>query len=406
VASWVWWRKPSYRPILLDRRMSKFEPATEGVADHYRSAPLPLSAVLVAAGVRVAVLSLARRFLGWKRYAGDTKAICRAVIDDCWTGAFFSGSAGHFRQFWTRDLAMCTPALCRLGYRQRVVDSWAWAMPLFERAGQVTTTIFARRYPRDVYSFACDSLPMLLFGLRSSGATDLIVRHQKFLAAQVDLYVERILDPETGLVKRGTYFSAPRDCMTGSSTVFANTMLALLERLLDEQDVLPNRLRGLHLPSRIRETFWRGEYFRDALDRDLPSGDANVWPFFYGVIADPEMKRSALLSLDRLGFTKPIPLRYFQRRLAQSELLVPRIFAPNYQGDTSWMQMAPVYVGLLRDVDDELFLAHRQALTATVERDRNYLELYDVHGRPYGGRASLYFADQGMLWAALLLDIL
>jgi hypothetical protein len=386
--------------------MSKFEQAKAGAAERYRSAPLPLSAVLVAAGVRVAVLSLVRRLLGWKRYPGGAPAICRAVIDDCWTGAFFSGSAGHFRQFWTRDLAMCTSALCRLGYQQRVVDSWAWALPLFERAGQVTTTIFGRRYPRDVYSFACDSLPMLLFGLRSSGATDLMVRHRNFLAAQVDLYIERILDPETGLVKKATYFSAPRDCMTGSSTVFANTMLALLERLLDEQDVLPNRLRGLNLPSRIREIFWCGEYFRDALDRDLPSGDANVWPFFYGIIADPEMKRSALLSLDRLGFTKPIPLRYFQRRLPESELPVPRLFAPNYQGDTSWMQMAPVYVGLLRDVDSERFLAHRQALSAMVERDGNYLELYDVHGRPYRGRASLYFADQGMLWAALLLDIL
>jgi hypothetical protein len=232
----------------------------------------------------------------------------------------------------------------------------------------VTTTIFARRYPRDVYNFACDSLPMLLFGLHSAGATDLLARHRKFLAAQVDLYVERILDRETGLVKQATYFSAPRDCMTGSSTVFANTMLALLERLLDEQDVLPNRLRGLNLPQRLRETFWCGDYFRDALDRDLPSGDANVWPFFYGIMTDPEMKRTALVSLDRLGFTTPIPLRYFQRRLPQSELLIPRIFAPNYQGDTSWMQMAPVYVGLLRDVDSERFLAHRQALAATVER--------------------------------------
>jgi len=70
------------------------------------------------------------------------------------------------------------------------------------------------------------------------------------------------------------------------------------------------------------------------------------------------------------------------------------------------MQMAPVYARLLRDVDRELFLVHRQALVAAVERDGNYLELYDVHGRPYHGRASLYYADEGMLWAALLLDLL
>lgn len=368
--------------------------------------PLPLSPVLVAAGIRVGLLSLARRLWGWKRYPGTVEAICRAVVDDCWTGDFFSGSAGHFRQFWTRDLAMCTPALCRLGYGQRVRDSWSFALPLFERAGRVTTTIFARRYPRDVYNFACDSLPMLLFGLRSIGATDLIARHRAFLSREIDRYVGRILDAETGLVKKTRYFSAPRDCMTGSSTVFANTMLALLERLLDEQSTLPNPLRGLQVSRRIQETFWCGEYFKDALDRDLPSGDANLWPFFYEVIADAAMKRKALLSLDRLGFTQPIPLRYFQRRLPESELVIPRIFAPNYQGDTSWMQMAPVYVGLLRDIDSDRFHLHRGALTAVVERDGNFLELYDVAGRPYRGRASLYFADQGMLWAALLLDIL
>jgi hypothetical protein len=372
----------------------------------YVFAPLPFDPVLVAAGVRVGVLSLARRIFGWKRYPGSVEAICRAVIDDCWTGQFFAGSAGHFHQFWTRDLAMCSGALCRLGYGEKVLASWTWGLARFARARRITTTIFARRFARDVYSFACDSLPMLLYGLEQAGAQELVGRHRDFLSAEVHHYVEQVLDPASGLARDDRYFSAPRDCMTGRSTVFANTMLALLERLLGQQDTLPNPLRGLGIASRIRQTYWRGDYFQDALDRALPSGDANTWPFYFQVITDKDMQRRALATLQREGFTQPLPLRYFSRRLPQSELPIPRLFAPNYQGDTSWMQIGPVYLRLLRDTDPDGFRSQRRVVADFIERDRNFLELYTPAGRPYQGRASLYFADQGMLWAALFLELL
>jgi hypothetical protein len=367
---------------------------------------LPFDPVLIAAGVRVAALSLWRKVFGWKRYPGSVEAICRAVIDDCWTGQFFAGSAGHFHQFWTRDLAMCSGALCRLGYGEKVLASWTWGLSRFARSRQITTTIFARRFARDVYNFACDSLPMLLSGLEEAGAHDLVLRYRDFLGAEVRRYVEQVLDPESGLAHGDRYFSAPRDCMTGRSTVFTNTMLALLERLLGEQDILPNPLRGLRVAERIRDIYWRGDYFQDALDRELPSGDANTWPFHFHVITDKDMQRRALATLHSRGFTQPLPLRYFSERLPESELPIPRLFAPNYQGDTSWMQIGPVYLNLLREVDEDSFRLQRQTTANFIERDGNFLELYTPSCRPYQGRASLYFADEGMLWAALFLELL
>src|SRR4029079_11217040 len=109
-------------------------------ADPRKSAPMPFDPVLLAAGAGVGWRSLIRSMFGWKRYPGSVEAICRAALEDCWRGDFFAGSAGHFRQFWTRDLAMCTPALCRLGMRDRVVRSWAWGLDRFEKAGRITTT--------------------------------------------------------------------------------------------------------------------------------------------------------------------------------------------------------------------------------------------------------------------------
>lgn len=55
------------------------------------SAPLPVDPVLWAAGANVVARSWARRLFGWKRYPGSVEAICRAAIDDCWTGDFFAG---------------------------------------------------------------------------------------------------------------------------------------------------------------------------------------------------------------------------------------------------------------------------------------------------------------------------
>jgi hypothetical protein len=245
----------------------------------------------------------------------------------------------------------------------------------------------------------------LLYALRAADAPHLIDRHRGLLTREIDRYVRTMFDPETGLARASGYFSGPRDCMTGRSTVFANTMIALLIRLLDGDGRLPNPLAGHDLAARIVRQYWTGSYFRDSLDRDLPSGDANVWPFFFEVVTDRELARRALDTLEARGFTEPLPLRYFERRLPEAELPIPRFFTPNYQGDPSWTQLGPAYLHLLKALDRPKMEHHRAKAAALIQRDRNYLELYTTAGRPYRGRALLYYADQGMIWAAMFLDL-
>jgi hypothetical protein len=394
--------------LILDRSDSA-NPASRlslPPADPNVSAPLPFDPVLMAAGLKVAGKSLWRSLFGWKRYKGSVEAICQGVLDDCWTGEYFAGSAGHFSQFWTRDLAMCTPALCALGFRDRVVRSWAWGLERFERAGRVTTTIFAGRFPRDVYAYACDSLPFLLFGLEAADAGHLVQRHSALLAREVERYHQTVFDPALGLARTDGYFSGPRDCMTGRSTTFANTCIAVLGRLLDNQPAIPNPFRGIDIARSMIQEHWMGDYFRDSLCRDLPSGDANIWPFFFQVFTDEEMQRRAFATLEARGLTNPIPLRYFERRLAESELPIPRVFTPNYQGDPSWTQLAPVYLGLLKNVDRPRMEKHRAAMSALIERDGNYLEVYTTEGKPYRGLGRFYYCDEGMIWAAMFLALL
>ena len=202
------------------------------------------------------------------------------------------------------------------------------------------------------------------------------------------------------------YFSAPRDCMTGRSTVFTNTMLGLLLRELDAQPGLPRPLAGHDLATRIIEQHWTGQYFRDALDRDLPSGDANVWPFFVGLIDNRDLQRRAFATLEARGITRPVPLRYFERRLPDSELAVPRVFTPDYQGDTSWTQLGPIYLGLLRQLDRRGFVAHRDDMAALITRDAQLPRaLHDRRPALPRPRRPVR-RDEGMIWAALFLDLL
>jgi hypothetical protein len=100
-----------------------------------------------------------------------------------------------------------------------------------------------------------------------------------------------------------------------------------------------------------------------------------------------------------------VPLRYFERRLPEAELPVPRLFTPNYQGDPSWTQLGPAYLNLLAALDRPRMERERASMAALIERDRNYLELYTTDAKPYRGRAWLYYADQGMIWAAMFLDL-
>ena len=84
---------------------------------------------------------------------------------------------------------------------------------------------------------------------------------------------------------------------------------------------------------------------------------------------------------------------------------MPRVFTPNYQGDPSWMQLCPMYIAELRAIDPARARSLRDRVAGVIEVDGNYLELYERDLRPYTGRARLYHADEGMIWAALFLDL-
>lgn len=361
-----------------------------------------LAPSILPAYVSSAARMLRRRVLGPRRYAGDAVAICRAIVDACWTGDYLAASAGHFRQFWMRDLAFSAPSLIRLGQAQRVESSLAWALETWARRGRVTTTIFGARRPADVYSLGCDSLPLLLATLEVGGFEGLVDRHADWLRPEVERYAAAVVDARTGLVRSDRFFSGHRDTVHTPSSCYANTMLVVLDGVLRRTGWFASPLDD-SVGDRLVAAFWRADHFTERRDRDVLTGDANVFPFWTGAVPDNLGLDLALAVLQRAGLNRPLPLRYATRREAALEDPVQRLFVPDYQGTSVWTSLGGIYLALLARVDPPAARAGLAAYARLIERDGTLREVYTGELLPYRGRLGLFLADEGMLWASILL---
>ena len=368
-------------------------------------APPVLAEYAHNAGVR-----LRRQFRGHTRHTGDAASIVEACIERCWNGRTFTASPGHFDMFWTRDLSFSAPALVRQGYRDRVHASLAYALDTWtRRRSHITTTIHYFDRPGDVYEYGVDSLPLFLAALRAADATDLVERHADWLRDEVAHFAERVIDPATGLVRSDRKYSAHRDTVENRSNAFGNTMVALLAKTLAETDWLhspiEHHFRGDY-GSLLLEHFWAGDHFRDALDDETVSGEANVWPFFTGVITDPGIAAPALAYLDAEGFCDPLPLRYETVRRPEREVWLTRHVLPDYQGSTVWTSLGAMYLQVLRPIDPLLATYETNRYVELIERDGTYWEVLDQRGRNYVSPRWIMIGEESMLWSAIFLDVL
>ncbi len=350
---------------------------------------------------------LRRRLRGPRRFGGDAAAICRAIVDACWSGEVFTASVGHFRQAWTRDLGFAAASLVRIGERERLVASLAWLLDAFARGGRVTTTVFPGRRARDVWTYGVDSLPLLLHGLFVGGADELVARHAEWLGREVERFGRTVVDPGTGLVRDDRRFSTHRDTIRTRSNAYANAMLVLLDRILRSTGWFATPVPA-GAPERFVDRFWRGDRFVDRADGDEVTGDATVVPFFFGVVPDNLGLRAALRAAEAAGLADPLPLRYAARRDPATEDPVQGWFVPDYQGTAVWTSLGAMYLALLRRADPAAAAPLVAAYRQRIEGDGTVWEVFAEEAgalRPYRGRFGLFVADEGMLWAAIFAEL-
>jgi hypothetical protein len=365
---------------------------------------------IVAVYVHSVGIRLRRHVRGHTRHPGDASSIVRACIETCWNGRTFTASPGHFDMFWTRDLSFSAPSLIRLGHGQRVHDSLAYALGVWtRRRSHITTTIHYFDRPGDVFEYGVDSLPLFIAALRAADATDLVEHHRPWLQAEIDHFYEMAIDPATGLARSDRKFSAHRDTVVNRSNAYANTMVALLAKTIEETGWFASPFKR-HFDGEygrlLLEHFWVRDHFRDALGDDTVSGEANIWPFYSGVIGESEIVAPALSYLNANGFCDPYPLRYETSRRPEREVWLTRHLLPDYQGSTVWTSLGAMYLQVLRTVDPTLAATETGRYVEWIERDGTFWEVLDARGQNWVSPRWLNIGEESMLWSAIFLDAL
>jgi hypothetical protein len=210
-------------------------------------------------------------------------------------------------------------------------------------------------------------------------------------------------------VRADRTYSAHRDTVVNRSNVYGNTMVALLAKTIAETGWFESPFE-LHFEGDhgrlLRERLWAGDHFRDALGDDTVSGEANVWPFYAGVVTEPSMIASALAYLAANGFCDPYPLRYETARRPEREVWFTRHVLPDYQGSTVWTSLGAIYLQLLGAVDPAQAATEIARYAGWIERDGTYWEVLDARGRPWISPRRLFIGEESMLWSAIFLDVL
>ncbi len=339
---------------------------------------------------------------GYPRHEGDVKDICKAVVENCWNGAYFQTSAGHFNHFWMRDFAFCADALKRCGHKTRALQTMEWALEHFARHDRVTTHITRFGMPVDFPCMAVDSLALLARSLHILKAKGLVREYQDFLERKADEFARRIIDPAVNMVRKG-HFSSIKDHAVRLSSTYDNSMAAMLKGDLDALQI-KNPLRAFDIMARIRDELWNGRYFaEDMTKRFTVTGDANTFPFWCGVFTDKKMARSAIASIVREGLDRPFPLKY-TKTIPQNLIPFYDWISGGYERNNVWVHLGLCYMDVVRSVDKKLFKTYLDTYGTLIEKRGNLLEVFTPEGAPF--QSMSYAADHDMIWAAKMLDFL
>ncbi len=362
-----------------------------------------LSLIHIKEALRIFRRHLAVKRNGFRQYKGNVRQILKQCVDSSYSikKGFFQVSNGHFSEFYTRDFGWCTASLLKLGYKKQVISTLRYALSIFKKYNKVTVAISPDGRPFDFPCYAVDSLPYLIHSLTLANTPLLVNEYKSFLNSQISLFFTQVIDKKTGIVRKDKYFSSMKDHSVRYSSCYDNCMVAMLKDDISKLN-LNNPLNQYNYKKLIMDNFWTGSYFLDDLSgAKYVSGDSNIFPFLTGTIKDKSIMKKAFRAMEEHKLTEPFPLKYTAKK---TRLNFMRFLLPNYELDSIWMHMGPLYLMLLKSIDEKKFQHYLNKYLNQVAKYKNFFELYHPDGTPY--HAWCYSADESMLWAANVLVLL
>jgi hypothetical protein len=356
-------------------------------------------------GLRMFRRNINVRLKGMRRYDGNAEKICKQIIKDCWNGAYLQVSNGHFCEFYTRDFGFCCESLLKTGYKKEVESSLRYALDIFTKNKRVTVAISPNG---KVFNFpnyyAVDSLPYLIRSLRLNNNKSLIENNLFFLNERVNGFMNIVIDKDTGLVRKDKVFSSMKDHSKRSSSCYDNVMVAMLNNELKKIKIIDNPLKDYNFKKIIKENFWQDGYFLDDTSGEkYVAGDANVFPFWTGVFEETNMLKSAITAIQDNDLDKPFPIKYTSSSVKEPAHIGAEIFAKDYERDSIWLHMGPLYVKIVKKVDRKKAAEYTELYRRLIEKHKNFLEVFDKDGKPF--KSPFYYTDESMLWSSMFLDL-
>jgi hypothetical protein len=347
-------------------------------------------------GTRMIRNSLMLRAHGFYEYGGDARFICQQILDDCWNGVFFQTSTTNFPQFWTRDFGLSTKALAQHGYKEKVKKTLNYALNIFSKYNTITTTITPQNKPFNFPRPAVDSLPWFIHSLKFLNDKELINTYAKFIEIEVMKFYHQFIDKKTGLVK-SSHVSSLKDFAIRKSSCYDNCMTSMLSKDLTALK-FHHPLKDFDYRELLLNHFWKDTYFTDDItQQSYVAGDAQLFPFYTNTVKSKKMMRTAFSAIQENKLDFPFPLKYTTKD-APVKFIWQELFMRNYERDTIWLHIGPLYIKLLQRVDPKLAREHLKSMTWIIETYKNYPEALTSEGKPF--TAPFYHCDQGMLWCA------
>jgi hypothetical protein len=116
------------------------------------------------------------------------------------------------------------------------------------------------------------------------------------------------------------------------------------------------------------------------------------------------MLKTVIGSIKKAGLDRPWPLKYTNKKVKATHVFPFNIMLPDYETDSIWMHLGLCYLDIVRMYDQKLFKRYIDKYSALIEKNRNFLELFNPDGSVFIKR--LYVADESMLWAAKYLELI
>lgn len=337
------------------------------------------------------------------QFEGNAKEICEQVVDHLWDGNFYRTSLGHFDFYWMRDFGTVAQSLVKTGRKDNVIHTLHWALFHYRRAGTITTCIDGSGHTFNApASRSIDALPWLLHSIVVSDY-ELNGPEHAFLQKQLRKYIKNYLDPKTGDLK-SAHYAELRDAVLYDRSSYSIALIARMAFCAEKLGLTAFRFSWEKYKQDLLDYYWSGEYFYADRKVKAFSGEGALMPFFLGIIDDPDMVAKTCDYITKAKLNAVYPLQYGEHpELFKYRWGMGPAIMPNYTGTTIWTWHGTFYLHILKRFKRPEYKTQYEKFSELIERHKTYPELVNPDGSWY--YAPLYKAGQGMVWAALYLEL-